>query len=596
MGAILGHLLTPTRAAMSRYSPFLIVAAILVAGRNTAAQPNTADTRLLSQPAVSGTHGAFIYAGDLWSARLDGSDVRRLTTADGDESNPVFSPDGTLIAFSANYDGNTDVYVMPTGGGVPKRLTWHPGADIAQAFTPDGKSVLFTSGRESYTNRYTQLFTVPVQGGPETRLPIPNAAAATYSGDGSHIAYNPITGRFDQWKRYRGGTASVLWLYDVASHAAERIPQPATRANDVDAMWLGGTVYFRSDRDGEFNLYAYDTRAKQVRAVTKHVDFPILAASADARSGKIVYEQAGYLHLLDPTTGNDRQLAIGVAADLRETRTRFVKGPDYVRNATISPSGARAAFEFRGEIVTLPAEKGDPRNLTNTVAANEWSPAWSPDGTRIAYLSDASGEYELKVEPQDGKGDVKSYKLAGHGFYSGLQWSPDGQRIAYADNSQSTYVLDLKSAIARRVGGNKLYPPTGANTASFAWSPDSRWIAYSVNTQALVSSLFFYNVDQDKSFAVTDGLSEVTQPVFDRSGKYLYAFGSTDAGPLQDWFAQSNLDFRRTRSVYLVVLRKDLPNPLAKESDEERVLAQRDSARRDSTRVLQAGATVPNAV
>lgn len=565
---------------------------LLLGATRVDAQPNTTDTRLLTQPAISSTHVAFIYAGDLWTAKLDGSDVRRLTTADGDESNPVWSPDGSQIAFSANYDGNTDVYVMPAAGGVPKRLTYHPGADIVQTFTPDGKAVLFTSGRESYTNRYTQLFTVTVADGIETRLPIPNAATAAYSPDGSKIAYNPISGRFDQWKHYRGGTTSTLWLYDVASHAIEKIPQPAGRSNDVDAMWLGNAVYFRSDRDGEFNLYAYDTRSKQVRRLTRYTDFPVLGAGADGRTGKIIYEQAGYLRLLDLASGADRKLAIGVAADLRETRPRFVRGAEYVRNAAISPTGVRAAFELRGEIVTLPAEKGDPRNLTNSVGANERSPAWSPDGSRIAYVSDASGEYELKVAPQDAKGETRSYKLLGNGFYSSLEWSPDGQRIAYGDNSQSAFVIDLRSGVAKRAGGNKLYPPAGANTMSFAWSPDSKWLAYSVNTQTLVSTLFLYNVDQDRSYPVTDGLSEVTQPAFDRSGKYLYAFGSTDAGPLQDWFAQSNLDFRRTRNIYLVVLRKDLPNPLARESDEEKLIASRDSARRDSTRVLQAGATL----
>ena len=565
---------------------------LFLGATRAAAQPNTTDTRLLTQPAISATHVAFIYAGDLWTAKLDGSDVRRLTTADGDESNPVWSPDGSQLAFSANYDGNTDVYVMPAGGGVPKRLTWHPGADIVQAFTPDGKAVLFTSGRESYTNRYTQLFTVTVADGIETRLPIPNAATASYAPDGSKIAYNPISTRFDEWKHYRGGTTSTLWLYDVASHAIEKIPQPAGRSNDVDAMWLGNAVYFRSDRDGEFNLYAYDTRSKQVRRVTRYTDFPVLGAGADGRTGKIVYEQAGYLRVLDAASGADRKLTIGIAADLRETRPRFVRGAEYVRNAAISPTGVRAAFEFRGEIVTLPAEKGDPRNLTNTVGANERSPAWSPDGSRIAYVSDATGEYELKVAPHDGKGETRSYKLLGNGFYSALEWSPDGQRVAYADNSQSAFVIDLRSGVAKRAGGNKLYPPAGANTMSFAWSPDSKWLAYSVNTQSLVSSLFLYNVDQDRSYPVTDGLSEVTQPAFDRSGKYLYAFGSTDAGPLQDWFAQSNLDFRRTRNIYLVVLRKDLPNPLARESDEEKLIASRDSTRRDTTRVLQAGATL----
>ncbi|MDQ6827838.1 MAG: peptidase S41, partial [Gemmatimonadota bacterium] len=547
------------------------------------AQPSVTDTRLLAQPALSATHIAFVYAGDLWTARRDGSDVRRLTTADGDEQNPVFSPDGKLIAFSANYDGNTDVYVVPSTGGAPKRLTWHPGDDIVQGFTPDGKSVLFASGRESFTNRYTQLFTVTVDNALETRLPIPNAARAAWSPDGKHIAYNPIAPRFEEWKHYRGGTASQIWVYDVATHAVEKIQQPASRSNDVDPQWIGNTVYFRSDRDGEFNVYAYDLAGKAIRKITDCADFPVLGISTDPGSGNLALEQSGYLHIMDGAKGTPRKLAIGVAADLRETRPRFVRGDRYIRNAAISPAGARAAFEYRGEIVTVPADKGDPRNLTNSPAANDRSPAWSPDGSRIAYVTDASGEYELKVAAQDGRGEAKTYKLAGHGFYAELAWSPDGQKIAYSDNSQSAYIIDLKTGVARLVAGNKVYSPSGLSSLTFGWSPDSKWLAYTVNTQSLVTSLFLYNLAEEKSHRVTDGLAEVSQPVFDRSGKYLYVFGSTDAGPLQDWFSQANLDFRRTRNIYAIVLRKDLPNPMAKENDEEKVVVVRDSsARRDT--------------
>lgn len=553
-----------------------VVIALTLQASTVPAQISTTDTRLLAQPALSATHVSFAYAGDLWSARLDGTDVRRLTTADGDEQNPVFSPDGKLIAFSANYDGNTDVYIVPVMGGEPKRLTWHPGGDVVQGFTPDGKNVGFTSGRESHTGNLTQLYTVPVDGGPEVRLPIPSAARASWSPDGKRIAYNPLGPRFDQWKHYRGGTASTIWLYDVTTHAVEKIPQPEGRSNDVDAQWVGNTVVFRSDRDGEFNIYAYDTKSKQIRTLTKHADFPVLNASVHNASGKILYEQAGYLHLMDAGGGTARHVAIGVAADLRETRPRFVRSPAYVRNVAVSPTGMRAAFEYRGEIVTLPAAKGDARNLTNTTGANERSPAWSPDGSSIAYVSDASGEYQIVIEPQDGHGTPRVIKPMGHGFYAGLEWSPDSKKIAYDDNSESVYVLDVATGTSKRVGGNKVYA-VGALGIGKDWSPDSKWLAYVVGTQSLVNALFVYDVATDKSQRITDGLSEVAEPAFDRSGRYLYAFASTDAGPLQDWFSLASSDAQRTRSLYAAVLRKDLPNPLARESDEERVVIVRDS-------------------
>ena len=522
------------------------------------------DTRLLAQPAVSADHVAFVYAGDLWSATLTGADVRRLTTSEGDVVSPAFAPDGQTIAFSADYDGNTDVYIVPVAGGAPKRLTWHPGADVVQGFTPDGRHVLFTSARNVFTNRFTQLFTVPAGGGVESPLPIPHAARAAYSPDGRRIAYNPLPPAFAEWKRYRGGRVSTINVFDVQTHAVEAVAQPATRANDADPMWIGDTLYFRSDRDGEFNLYAYDS-AKQVRQLTRHHDFPVLNAAAGG--GHIVYEQAGYLHLLDPPTGASRKLTFAVPSDLRETRERFVRGSKWIRSAALSPSGARAAFEFRGDIVTVPAEKGDVRNLTASPGVHERAPVWSPDGTSVAFFSDQSGENQLVVAPQDGKGAPKAYAVEGHGFYEHPVWAPDAQRLSYVDNSQSVYWIDLKSGRSKKIASQQTYTP--ASQLRHAWSPDSKWIAYTIGTRPLVMAVSAYSIDQDKSFPITDGLAEVTEPAFDRSGKYLYFFGSTDAGPLLDWFSQASSDMRETRNVYVTVLRKDLPSPLAKESDEE---------------------------
>jgi tricorn protease len=341
----------------------------------------------------------------------------------------VFSPDGKLIAFSANYDGNTDVYVIPSSGGTPKRLTYHPDPDIVQGFTPDGKSVLFASGRSSYTNRYSQLFTVSIEGGPETKLPIPNAARASYSPDGSG---SPTTrSRRDS---SNGSTIAAARRRSSGCTTSRRTPSrrfrsPKDARTTSTRSGSATPVYFRSDRDGEFNVYAYDAGTK--KGSPPHDARGLPRSEHERGAGKLIYEQAGYLHVLEPTAnGNGRKLVIGVAADLRETRPRFVKGANYARNLSLSPSGVRAAFEYRGEIVTVPVEKGDARNLTNTPGANERSPAWSPDGSQIAYVSDESGEYELKIAPQDGHGAVKTLKLMGHGFYQDLDWSPDGTHIA----------------------------------------------------------------------------------------------------------------------------------------------------------------------
>jgi tricorn protease len=546
----------------------------------TSTGPDTRDTRMLSDPAISKDRIAFIYAGDLWTCNLEGGDVRRLTSSPGTALSPAFSPDGKWIAYSAQHDGNIDVYVVPSEGGVPRRLTWHPGPDIAQGFTPDGRSVVFTSPRAVYTGRYTQLFTVPVEGGTEERLPIPNANRAVYSQDGKRIAYNPGAPQFLQWKRYRGGAVSQVWLYDVASHAIEKVPQAATRANDAGPMWIRDTVYFRSDRDGEFNLFAYDTKDKSLKRVTKHSDFGVMSASAGG--DRIVYEQAGYLHLFDPTSGASKKLTIGVAADLPETRPRFAretKDRKYIREFSLSPSGIRVAMDFRGEIVTVPADKGDVRNLTNTPAAHERSPIWSPDGKTIAYFSDESGEYELYLRNQEGKGEPKRWKLTGAGFYESPAWSPDSKKIAYVDNARALYWIDVGTGVAKKIGADHFYGPV--KTLRPTWSPDSRWVAYAVNNQALMQRVYVYSIEQDKSFPITDGLSEASEPVFDRSGKYLYFFASTTAGPVVNWFSLENDELTITRAIYMAVLRKDLPSPLVKESDEEKGAAAKSDDKKD---------------
>ena len=268
---------------------------LLISGSSTSFATNTTDTRMLSQPAISNTNIAFIYAEDLWVANLDGSQPRRLTVDEGIESNPMFSPDGKLIAFSAQYDGNTDVFIVPVEGGVPVRLTWHPGIDNAKGFTPDGKSVLFTSQRAVFTNRYAQLFTVPVNGSFPTQLEIPNAFHASYSPDGKFMAYNPISDAFRQWKNYRGGQTSNIWIFSFQDKSVVKIPQPEGGCNDTGPQWMGDKVYFRSDRNGEFNLFSYDVASKDVKSLLSMKDFPIINMSAGG--GKIIIEQIGRAHV-----------------------------------------------------------------------------------------------------------------------------------------------------------------------------------------------------------------------------------------------------------------------------------------------------------
>ena len=320
-------------------------------------------TRLLQTPAIADGKIAFVYADDIWVANVDGSNPRRITSHPGTEQNPYFSPDGKHIAFTGSYDGNVDVYVISADGGEPARLTWHPGEDIVRGFTPRGE-VIFSSQRSVFSRRHSQFFVINTTGGVPEPLPVPSGQKAAISPDGKYLAYTPGGEVFRQWKNYRGGTASRIWVLTLDGLSHVEIPKPAGGCNDTEPMWVGETVYFFSDRDGEFNLYSYDRGTKAVARCTDHDEFPV--ASARSGAGRVVYEQGGWIHVLDPTERNSHRLSIDVAADLTETRPRFATDPKHVRAFAISPSGNRAVLEYRGEIVTIPAKKGDARNLSRT--------------------------------------------------------------------------------------------------------------------------------------------------------------------------------------------------------------------------------------
>ncbi len=511
----------------------------------------------------------FALAGDLWEVPRQGGEARRLTAGVGTETQPVFSPDGASIAFTAEYDGNVDVYVMPAAGGVPRRLTWHPGEDVAVAWTPDGMSVLFRSPRES-ESRYKKLFKVSAQGGPAEALPLPMAAYGSYSADGSMLAYLPIAfqrplHRYDAWRRYRGGQAPEVWIAKLNDSSITKIPR--TDSNDTLPMWIGPRVYFLSDRSGRNALWSYDTVSKKVELA---FDAGRELKWASAGPDVIALEQFGQVSLFDPKTRKATPVEIRVSADLLEVRSRTERVSGMIRDYGISPSGARAVFSARGEVLTVPAEKGDPRNITSTPGAYERTPVWSPDGQWIACWSDASGEYELFLKRPDGMGEGRRIKLADPGFYFEPVWSPDSKKLAFADNRLNLWMLDLATEKATKIDTDYYYDPLGLQRMDPQWSPDSKWLAYARLLKNHMRAVFVHSLAAGKSTQVTDGMSDARYPVWDRDGKHLYFTASTDMALKPAWLDMSSNTQQATRSVYVAVLRKDLPSPLAPESDEEK--------------------------
>jgi len=526
------------------------------------------DTKLLSQPAISANHIAFIYAEDLWVANKDGSNPIRLTIDEGRESGPIFSPDGTTIAFNAQYDGNTDVYTIPVNGGIPTRLTWHPSGDFVNDFSPNGKDVIFSSGRNTFTGRYQQLYSISTNGGAVTQLEIPNAFWSSYSDDGKHMAYTPLYEPYGQWKHYRGGMESRIWIYNVKTHKVDEIPRPGNTANNTKPQWMGDNIYFRSDRNGEFNLYSYNVNSKNTKQITDFKDFPVLDLSAS--KGNVIFEQAGFLHIYNVSSGSIKRLKINISTDLLELRERFVSGKNYIRSGGISPSGNRVVVDFRGDIITVPAKKGDPKNLTASTGTHEKYPEWSPDGKSIAYFSDESGEYALHFQSTQ-SGFVSKYPLSGTGFYANIHWSPDSKKVCFVDNGRNLYVFDIATKKTTKIATDEMYFPGQIRELFGDWSFDSNWVSYTIITETNFEKAFLYSVKNNKSFAVSDGLANVSEPIFDPSGKYLYMLASTDAGPVVNWFDQSNNDMVASNSIYLVTLQKDITSPFAKENDEEEI-------------------------
>jgi tricorn protease len=551
--------------------PVLASILYLAAAAAAPAAAGAQETRLLRHPAVSRDLVAFEYGGDLWVVGRAGGQARRLTATPGVETEPFFSPDGSKIAYTATAAGNTDVYVIPAAGGDPTRLTWHPGEDRARGWTPDGRGVIIGTAAYSPPHQsYLRLFTVGLDGGLPEPLPMPRAFTGAYSPDGKRIAYEeiatvmfPFWYEASYWRHYRGGRTHPIRVMNLADYSVEKLPW--TDSNDSEPMWIGSTIYFVSDRNFTANLFACDAGTKQVRQLTHHDDFDIMNASAGPDA--IVYEQAGYIHLFDVKTGEEHKLTIEVTGDFPWARPEFKKVSGMIRSAVLSPTGVRAAFEARGEIFTVPAEKGDWRNLTRSTAVHESDPVWSPDGTRLAWFSDASGEYQLMLGDQSGITPPRTVPLPPAGFFSGLSWSPDGKRMSFEDGHLNLWSLELATGKATRLDAETYDDPGRGMDA--VWSPDSRWIAYSKNLDNHMRAVFVYSLAQGKAYQITDGLSDAVSPAFDASGKYLYFVASTDYGPSSGWLEMSSTDRPVRRAVYLAVLSAGEPSPLLPETGDE---------------------------
>ena len=542
---------------MLRRTTFPLLCAFL------AASALPAQTRLLRQPTVSATQVAFSYANNIWVASREGGDARRLTTFQGVTTDPKFSPDGRHVAFSGQYAGNTDVYVVPVEGGEPKRLTWHPGADLVRGWSPDGERIVFASTRESPSGA-PRFYSVPTGGEREVSLPMPRAWQGHYSPDGKRFAYRMANAWDDEWRSYRGGQNRPIWILDLATLNVE-IPPGWTDSKDIEPVWVGDVVYFLSDRDWLMNVWAYDTKSKKLDQVTKFSDYDV--KSMDAGGGMVVFEQAGNLHLLDPRTRQHKRLDIDVRGDFPWLTPQWKDVGARITNIALSPTGRRAAVEARGEIFTLPAEKGDWRNVTRTPGVAERTPAWSADGKSVSYFSDQGGEYKLVIESQDGIGTPRTIELPEPSFYYTPAWAPDGSKILYTDTHLRLWVTDVASGKSTKVDTDPYMQPERSLNA--VWSPDSKWIAYAKRLPSYYRAIFVHNVESGQTRQLTDGLADATWPAWDAGGKYLYWLASTNYALRTGWLDMTSYDRPVTRAVYLAVLRKDDPSPLAPESDDE---------------------------
>jgi tricorn protease len=544
---------------------------LVLATTSRAAAPND-EARLLRFPAIHGDQVVFTYAGDLYTAPTEGGVARRLTGHDGFEMFARFSPDGKWLAFTGQYDGNTEVYLMPAEGGVPKRLTYTAtlGRDdvsdrmgpnnLVMGWTPDGKQIVFRSRMTEANAFLGQLYTVSIDGGLPRQLPLPRGGFCSYSPDGNKLAYNRVFREFRTWKRYRGGMADDIWIYEFETKQLENITN--NPAQDIIPMWSGNRVYFLSDRDDSrrMNLFVYEIGTKETRQLTHFSDFDIKFPSLGDKA--IVFEKGGYLFRFDLADESVKKVPVRILEDGLGGRSELTNVSKRITNYEIAPDGKRALFGARGDVFTVPAKHGQTRNLTKTPGIHERNSLWSPDGKWIAYVSDETGEDEIWMVPQDGSGPAKQITSGGDNYKYELKWSPDSKKILWSDRKQRLQYVDVDSKQVHPVAELKSF-----ETHEYAWSPDNKWIAYSEPQLDAVQRVYLFSIEQKKSYPVTDNWHDAAEPAFSADGKYLYFVSNRDFNPAYG-DTEFNHIYQDMARIYFVTLAKETESPFKPKDDE----------------------------
>jgi tricorn protease len=554
-----------------------VVAALLALAAAVVPAAALEECRLMRMPDIQGDRIVFVYAGDLWTVARAGGSAARLTSHEGQELFPKFSPDGRTIAFTGEYDGNTDAYTIATEGGEPKRLTWHPGADQVAEWYPDGSALLVRSARSSFNGRVGQFFKVPANGGFEQKLPLPTAGYASFSSDANLLAF--VSPSYDNrtWKHYRGGNAPNIWVYDFAKNASECITKD-WEGPDEWPMFHGRTVYYCSDRGGRnANLWAYDLDRKTQRQVTTFSEYDVKWPSIG--SDAIVFENGGWLWVMDLPSEKLTRLSVLVPDDKPAMRPEYRSVADHINGFDLSPSAKRAVLEARGDLFSVPAENGEVRNLTHTPGARERDPAWSPDGRWIAYLSDASGEYQLHVVGADGKTPARQVTHEGTTFRYPPQWSPDSKKLVFSDKTSRLWWTDVATGAVTPITKNDF-----GEITQYGWSSDSRWVCFTGQTAAGFGRIQLYSLASGKVTNVTDGMNDDFSPSFDPEGKYLYFLSRRTFTPDPTGFELA-LRFGPTDKIYAMSLQDTTASPVAPQDDEE---SAEDSAKADAAKAEKA--------